>query len=160
MARDHNAPKNGSGKTPNVRERRSKAERKEFTPKIKCFLCDGPHWARDCPKRKALNAMIEEREQEDEAHMGSMQLLGALQVNPKPSTPKTFLLSGVQVNEAKGERVEVACTHMDKVTKEKVNSMGKRKQHSKHRKCRCLHPSEASQEREVKNILTERVTRR
>ncbi|KAL6335496.1 hypothetical protein AAG906_029739 [Vitis piasezkii] len=44
----------------------------EFTPKIKCFLCDGPYWARDCPKRKALSAMIEEREQKDEAHMSSM----------------------------------------------------------------------------------------
>ena len=56
----------------------------------------------------------------------------------------------MQVNEAKGERVEVAHTHMDKVNKGKVNSMGKRKQHSKHRKCRDLHPSEASRENEVK----------
>ena len=55
------------------------------------------------PKRKALSAMIEEREQEHEAHMSSMQLLGALQVNPKPSTPKTSLPSGVQVKETKGE---------------------------------------------------------
>ena len=68
----------GSGKMPNIREGRGKMKRKEFTPKIKCFLCDGPYWARDCPKRKALSAMIEEREQEDEAHKGSMQLLGAL----------------------------------------------------------------------------------
>ena len=72
VSRDHNAPRMGSGKTPNVQEGRGKAERKEFTPKIKCFLCDGPHWARDCPKRKVLSAMIEEREQEDKAHMGSM----------------------------------------------------------------------------------------
>ena len=57
--------------------------------------------------------MIEEREQEEEAHMSLMQLLGALQVNPKPSTLKTSLLSGVQVNEAKWERAEVARTHMD-----------------------------------------------
>ena len=91
----------GSGKTPNVREGRGEAERKEFTPKIKCFLCDGLQWAWDCPKRKALSAMIEEREQEDEAHMDSMQLLGALQFNPKPSTPKTSFLSRVQVKEAK-----------------------------------------------------------
>ncbi|KAJ9675437.1 hypothetical protein PVL29_024382 [Vitis rotundifolia] len=160
VPRDHNAPKKGSGKTPNVREGRGKAERKEFTPKIKCFLCDGPHWARDCPKRKALSAMIEEREQEDEAHMGSMQLLGALQFNPKPSTPKTSLLSRVQVKGAKGERAEVARTHMDEVTKGKVNSMGKRKQHSKHQKRTGLHPSEASREKKVKNILAERVTRR
>ena len=127
---------------------------KEFTPKIKCFLCDGPHWAQDCPKRKTLSAMIEEREQEDEAHMGSMQL-GALQVNPKPNTPKTSLLLGVQVKKAKGEQTKVACTLMDKVTKEKVNSMGKRKQHFKHRKHKGLHPFQASQEKEVKNILVE-----
>ncbi|KAJ9705479.1 hypothetical protein PVL29_003496 [Vitis rotundifolia] len=158
--RDHYAPRMGSGKTPNVREGRGKAERKEFTPKIKCFLCDGPHWARDCPKRKALSAMIEEREQEDEAHMGSMQLLGALQFNPKPSTPKTSLLAGVQVKEEKGERAEVACTHMKEVTKGKVNLMGKRKQHFKHQKCTGLHPSVASWEKEVQNILAERVTRR
>ena len=62
VSRDHNTPRMGSGKTPNVREGRGKAKRKEFTPKIKCFLCDSPHWARDCPKRKTLNAMIEERE--------------------------------------------------------------------------------------------------
>ena len=160
VPRDNNAPKKESGKTPNVREGRGKAERKEFTLKTKCFLCDGPHWARDCPKRKALSVMIEKREQEDEAHMGSMQLLGALQFNPKPSTPETSLLARVQVKEEKGERAEVARTHMEEVTKGKVNSIGKRKQHSKHRKCIGLHPSKASREKEVKNILAEWVTRR
>ena len=49
---------------------------------------------------------------------------------------------------------------MDKVNKGKVNSMGKRKQHSKHQKCKGLHPSKVLQEKEVKNILVERVTRR
>ena len=121
VSRDHNAPRMGSNKMPNVQEGRGKTEKKEFTPKIKCFLCDGVHWAHDYPKRKMLIAMIEEREQESEAHMGSMQLLGALQVNPKPSTPKTSLLSGVQVKEVKEERAEVARTHMDKVTKGKMN---------------------------------------
>ena len=43
VPRDHNAPKNGSGKTPNFREGMGKAEMKEFKPKIKCFLCNGPH---------------------------------------------------------------------------------------------------------------------
>ena len=85
----------------------------EFTPKIKCFLCYEPHWAQDCPKRKTLSAMIEEREQEDKAHMSLMQSLGALQVNPKPSTLKTSRLSGVQVKEAKGERAEVAHPHIN-----------------------------------------------
>ena len=90
--------------------------RKKFTPKIKCFLCDGPHWARDCPKRKALSAMIEEREQEHKAHMSSMQLLGALQVNPNSSAPKTSLLSGVQVKEEKGKQAEVDLTHIERGT--------------------------------------------
>ena len=66
----------------------------------------------------------------------------------------------MQVKEAKEERAEVARTHMEEVTKGEVNSMGKRKQHSKHRKRTGLHPFEASREKEVKNILTERVTRR
>ncbi|RVW44665.1 hypothetical protein CK203_086900 [Vitis vinifera] len=123
VPRDHNAPKKGSGKTSNVREGRGKAERKEFTPKIKCFLV---------PSNS----------------------------NPKPSTPKTSLLAGVQVKEEKGERAEVARTHMEEVTERKVNSMGKRKRHSKRRKRTGLHPSEASREKEVKNILAERVTRR
>ena len=140
-------------KTSNIQEGKGKAKRKDFTLKIKCFMCDGPHQALDCPKRKALNAMIEEKEQENETHMGSIQLLGALQVNPKPSMLKTSLLLGVQVNKAKRERAEVAHPHMDKVTKGKVNSMGKKKQRSKHQRRKCLHPFGASQEKEVKDIL-------
>nr|CAN65838.1 hypothetical protein VITISV_022508 [Vitis vinifera] len=62
VSRDHNTPRLGLGKTPNVQEGRGKVEKKEFTPKMKCFLCDGPHWAQDCPKRETLSAMIEERE--------------------------------------------------------------------------------------------------
>ncbi|KAL6313531.1 hypothetical protein AAG906_005482 [Vitis piasezkii] len=59
VSRDHNTPRIGSGKAPNIRE----------------------------GKR--------------EAHMGLMQLLGALQVNPKSSTPNTSLLSRVQVKRQK-----------------------------------------------------------
>ena len=62
VLRDHNAPRMGSGMTLNVREGRTKAERNEFTPKIKCFLFGDPHWACDCSKRKTLNAMIKEKE--------------------------------------------------------------------------------------------------
>ncbi|RVW88340.1 hypothetical protein CK203_041003 [Vitis vinifera] len=45
-----------------ARMAKAKTSERSFTPKTNCFLCDGPHWARDCPKRKALNAMIEEKE--------------------------------------------------------------------------------------------------
>ena len=62
VLRGHNAPRMGLGKMPNIREGRGKVEMKEFTPKIKCFMCDGPHWAQNCPKIKALSAMIEKME--------------------------------------------------------------------------------------------------
>ncbi|RVW43719.1 Retrovirus-related Pol polyprotein from transposon 412 [Vitis vinifera] len=54
-------PKEGSSKTSSGKDGKGKDKRNEFTPRTNCFLCDGPHLARDCPKRKALNAMIEER---------------------------------------------------------------------------------------------------
>ncbi|XP_059654537.1 uncharacterized protein LOC132301286 [Cornus florida] len=57
-------------------------ENKEGTPKPKgsCFICDGPHWVRDCPKRKTLNAMTSryEEQQQEEAQMGSLQILNAI----------------------------------------------------------------------------------
>ncbi|KAL6347732.1 hypothetical protein AAG906_026261 [Vitis piasezkii] len=85
----------------------------------------------------------------DAPRMGSSKMPNVRErmVNTKPNTPKTSLLSRVQVKQAKGERAEVARTHIDKVTKEKVKSMGKRKQYSKHQKCRDLHPSKASRKK-------------
>nr|CAN69869.1 hypothetical protein VITISV_036524 [Vitis vinifera] len=68
---------------------KGKDKRKEFTPKTNCFLCDGPHWAWDCPKRKALNAMIEEKEQEGDAKVGSLQLLNALKAKLMPKMPQS-----------------------------------------------------------------------
>nr|XP_048324599.1 uncharacterized protein LOC125420961 [Ziziphus jujuba var. spinosa] len=56
-------------------------------PKNSCFLCDGPHWVRDCPKRKVLNAMTTQYEerQEEEANIDSLQLLNAIKAVPKDS---------------------------------------------------------------------------
>ena len=80
-SKSYNA-KEGSCAASTTKEGKSRDRRRDFKPKTNCFLCDGPHWARECPKRKALNALIErETEQEgDDAHMGSMQLLNALKV--------------------------------------------------------------------------------
>ncbi|RVW22480.1 hypothetical protein CK203_107230 [Vitis vinifera] len=65
--------KEGSSRGPSGNDGKGKDKWKEFMPRTNCFLCDGPHWVRDCPKRKALNAMIEEKEKEDNAHVGSLQ---------------------------------------------------------------------------------------
>ena len=66
--------KEGSNAASTSREGNSGDWRRDFKPKNKCFLCDGPHWACECPKRKALNAMIEREtmQEGDDTHMGSM----------------------------------------------------------------------------------------
>ena len=59
--------KEGSSKTYGGKDGKGKDKRNEFTPRTNYFLCDGPHWAWDYLNRKALNAMIEEKEKEDDA---------------------------------------------------------------------------------------------
>ena len=46
-----------------------------------CFLCDGPHYARDCPKKEKLGALCAEDEAEPSeapTRMNPLQLLNAL----------------------------------------------------------------------------------
>ncbi|XP_050212403.1 uncharacterized protein LOC126663714, partial [Mercurialis annua] len=56
---------------------------------MKCFFCDGPHKARDCPKKAKLSALVEEDEerQREETKMGSLQILNAIKA--KVEVPKT-----------------------------------------------------------------------
>ncbi|KAI4353826.1 hypothetical protein L6164_002751 [Bauhinia variegata] len=46
------------------------------------FICEGPHWTRDCPNWKAINALVtemrEKEAKESQADIGSLQHLGAL----------------------------------------------------------------------------------
>ncbi|GAA0147437.1 hypothetical protein LIER_07136 [Lithospermum erythrorhizon] len=51
-------------------------ERKE----LKCFLCDGPHMIRDCPKKKSFNSLVLEEEQK-ETKVRSMRILNSLAKN-------------------------------------------------------------------------------
>ncbi len=81
--------KGPSGKPPTGKEGKSNEhnndKRDKFKPKTSCFLCNGPHWARECPKRQALSALIQEKETE-EAHVGSLQLLNAIHSKPTVKT--------------------------------------------------------------------------
>ncbi|TYK18079.1 uncharacterized protein E5676_scaffold306G004150 [Cucumis melo var. makuwa] len=53
-------------------------------PPKPCFICKGPHWTRDCPNRKALNALVakfQEVKQVEDApgpQIGSMQQIGVM----------------------------------------------------------------------------------
>ncbi|CAO2813675.1 unnamed protein product [Amaranthus hypochondriacus] len=50
-----------------------------------CYLCGGPHWARDCPGRQKLGAIIAASEESsgDDAQMGSLRLFNSVRATPK-----------------------------------------------------------------------------
>ena len=71
----------GMGRARCPRKDKGKRKQRESTPKLKCFLCDGLHLTRECPKRKALNTLIEKSEKTmEDARLGSLQIIGTLQV--------------------------------------------------------------------------------
>ena len=73
--------RHGKGKVSYTRKDKGKRKQQESTPKLKCFLCDGPHLTRECPKRKALSTLIEKSEKTmEDGRLGSIQMIGALQV--------------------------------------------------------------------------------
>ncbi|GMQ12089.1 hypothetical protein CsSME_00054546 [Camellia sinensis var. sinensis] len=98
-SKEYKAPRNKEvgGKPPSGKDWK-KDTKKDFKPKDNCFICDGPHWARDCPKRKNLSAMLEKQEMEEQGHMGCLQLLNALKANPVPANNKDRSLMYVNAN--------------------------------------------------------------
>ena len=61
------------GKVSYTRKDKGKRKQRESTPKLKCFLCDGPHLTRECPKRKALSTLIDKSEKTmEDARLGSI----------------------------------------------------------------------------------------
>ena len=73
--------KHRKGKVSYTRNDKGKRKQRESRPKLKCFLCDGPHLTKECPKRKALSTLIEKSEKTmEDALLGSIQIIGALQV--------------------------------------------------------------------------------
>ena len=53
--------RHGKGKVSYTRKDKGKRKQRESTPKLKCFLCDGPHLTRECPKRKAFSTLIDKK---------------------------------------------------------------------------------------------------
>ena len=58
---------------PYIREDKGKRKQRESVPKLKCILCDGSHLTRECPKSKALSALIKKNEKaKEDACLGSI----------------------------------------------------------------------------------------
>ena len=87
---DHSKGQGGKGQASKTSSYASKDKKKEkedpSKAKLTCFICDGPHWARECPKRKSLSAMVASELSQAEgsdkgggAQVGSLKLLGTLQ---------------------------------------------------------------------------------
>ena len=73
--------RHGKGKVSYTRKDKGKRKQRESTPKLKCFLCDGLHLTRECPRRKALGTLIEKSEKMmEDARLGLIQMIGALEV--------------------------------------------------------------------------------
>ncbi|KAH7663392.1 Acid proteases protein [Dioscorea alata] len=69
------------------KEGHSSKDSKGERPPLKCFFCNGPHRARECPTKAKLAALVEEREESPhESKMGSLQLLSAIKA--KMEAPK------------------------------------------------------------------------
>ena len=65
--------RHGKGKVSYTRKDKGKRKQRESTLKLKCFLCDGLHLTRECPKRKALSTLIEKSEKTmEDARLGSI----------------------------------------------------------------------------------------
>lgn len=76
-----------SSKTSSGKEGKDNNKWKEFTLRTNYFLCNGPHRARDCPKCKAFNSMIEEKKSKSNAHVRTMQLPNDLKTKLVLKTP-------------------------------------------------------------------------
>ena len=110
----------GQRKPSNTDKRNKSSGGKTEAPKPKspCFICDGPHWVRDCPKRKTLNAIMSQHEEsqdgEYEAGMGSLRQLGALKSNnaPSTSTKKGLMFVNASINgKAVRAMLDTGATH-------------------------------------------------
>ncbi|KAK8640488.1 hypothetical protein V6N13_008241 [Hibiscus sabdariffa] len=84
----------------------------------KCFICDGDHWARQCPQRQALSSLLARYQEENDvdgcqegAHIGSLQLLNGIQSTPKIET-KGLLFVDVAINgKATRAMVDTGASH-------------------------------------------------
>lgn len=92
-----NKKKNDGGSKTSSEAQSSKGSNKFFG----CFICEGPHRARGCPKREKLNIIVADKndggsDSDGPTRMNPMQLLNALQ--PAKAQQKGLIYVRVQIN--------------------------------------------------------------
>ncbi|RWR95040.1 gag-asp_proteas domain-containing protein [Cinnamomum micranthum f. kanehirae] len=90
-----------------------------------CFICKGPHRARDYPKKEKLNALVaeEERKQDEPSRVNPLQLLNAIQ-NEGPSQTNSLIYLKVVLNgNLASAMVDTSATH-NFVAKRVVSRLG------------------------------------
>ncbi|KAH9697420.1 Endonuclease [Citrus sinensis] len=97
----------GQKKPPSNKSRQGKSEGKKEAPKPRspCFICNGPHWVRDCPEKRSLNALAAQLKsnptmssEEPQLSMGSLQRLGALNRQQPALVKKGLMYVSAKLN--------------------------------------------------------------
>ncbi|KAH9727005.1 hypothetical protein KPL70_008489 [Citrus sinensis] len=97
----------GQKKPPSNKSGQGKSESKKEAPKPRnpCFICNGPHWVRDCPEKKSLNALVAQLKsnptmssEEPQLSMGSLQCLGALNRQQPALKKKGLMYVSIKIN--------------------------------------------------------------
>ncbi|KAH9763740.1 hypothetical protein KPL70_001270 [Citrus sinensis] len=97
----------GQKKPPSNKSGQGKSEGKKEAPKPRspCFMCNGPHWVRDCPEKRSLNALAAQLKsnstmsaEEPQLSMDSLQRLGTLNRQQPVLVKKGLMYVSAKVN--------------------------------------------------------------
>ena len=113
--------KEGSGTQGSSKPRDDKSKLKRdkggSSSNVKCFLCDGPHYIKDCPAKRAISAITVTSQAEgseankDGALMGSLQLLNVIQAAPKVQAKGLLYVDATINGKAVTAMVDTGASH-------------------------------------------------
>ncbi|KAL3499586.1 hypothetical protein ACH5RR_038679 [Cinchona calisaya] len=63
---------------------------------MKCFFCDGPHMARECPAKAKLAALAMEEEKAEEKQLGALRILNTIKVK-KAQKKRGLMFADVEI---------------------------------------------------------------
>ena len=97
----------GQKKPPSNKNGQGKSEGKKEAPKLRspCFICNSPHWVRECPEKKSLNALAAQLKsnptmsaEEPQLSIGSLPHLGAFNRQQPTLVKKGLMYVSAKIN--------------------------------------------------------------